>query len=149
MAVREFLLQRILDDFPFEPTDCQRRLFGMFSDFVCQIYRQKSMDAGGGKFVLDLNKDRRTCYFVDEASLITVMSDNSMFGSGNLLEDLIDYIRQGEGNRLVLIGDRAQLPPVSLDTSPALDPDYVGMYAHVDYAELDRVVRQADSSVRR
>lgn len=206
MAVREFLLQRILDDFPFEPTDCQRRLFGMFSDFVCgdgaimivngyagtgkteavgavvramkscgmryrlmaptgraakvlsgytgekattihkQIYRQKSMDAGGGKFVLDLNKDRRTCYFVDEASLITVMSDNSMFGSGNLLEDLIDYIRQGEGNRLVLIGDRAQLPPVSLDTSPALDPDYVGMYAHVDYAELDRVVRQADSS---
>ena len=104
------------------------------------------MDAGGGKFVLDLNKDRRACYFVDEASLITVMSDNSMFGSGNLLEDLIDYIRQGEGNRLVLIGDRAQLPPVSLDTSPALDPDYVGMYAHVDYAELDRVVRQADSS---
>ena len=206
MAVREFLLQRILDDFPFEPTDCQRHLFGMFSDFVCgdgaimivngyagtgkteavgavvramkscgmryrlmaptgraakvlsgytgekattihkQIYRQKSMDAGGGKFVLDLNKDRRTCYFVDEASLITVMSDNSMFGSGNLLEDLIDYIRQGEGNRLVLIGDRAQLPPVSLDTSPALDPDYVGMYAHVDYAELDQVVRQADSS---
>ena len=110
------------------------------------IYRQKSMDAGGGKFVLDLNKDRRTCYFVDEASLITVMSDNSMFGSGNLLEDLIDYVRQGEGNRLVLIGDRAQLPPVSMDTSPALDPDYVGMYAHVDYAELDQVVRQADSS---
>ena len=199
-------MQRILDDFPFEPTECQRRLFGMFSDFVCgdgaimivngyagtgkteavgavvramkscgmryrlmaptgraakvlsgytgekattihkQIYRQKSMDAGGGKFVLDLNKDSRTCYFVDEASLITVMSDNSMFGSGNLLEDLIDYVRQGEGNRLVLIGDRAQLPPVSLDTSPALDPDYVGMYAHVDYAELDRVVRQADSS---
>ena len=206
MAVREFLLQRIRENFPFEPTDGQRSLFDTLVGFVCgegeimivngyagtgkteavgavvkamkscgmryrlmaptgraakvlsgytgekattihkHIYRQKSMDAGGGKFVLDLNKDRRTCYFVDEASLITVMSDNSMFGSGNLLEDLIDYVRQGEGNRLVLIGDRAQLPPVSMDTSPALDPDYVGMYAHVDYAELDRVVRQADSS---
>ena len=199
-------MQRIRENFPFEPTDGQRSLFDTLVGFVCgegeimivngyagtgkteavgavvramkscgmryrlmaptgraakvlsgytgekattihkHIYRQKSMDAGGGKFVLDLNKDRRTCYFVDEASLITVMSDNSMFGSGNLLEDLIDYVRQGEGNRLVLIGDRAQLPPVSMDTSPALDPDYVGMYAHVDYAELDRVVRQADSS---
>ena len=102
-----------------------------------QIYRQKSMDAGGGKFVLDLNKDR---------SLITVDSAGSLFGSGNLLEDLLDYIRQGEGNTLILVGDNAQLPPIGLDRSPALDPSYVGMYGHVDYVLLDKVVRQADTS---
>ena len=111
-----------------------------------QIYRQKSMDAGGGKFVLDLNKDRRTCYIVDEASLITIDSAGSLFGSGNLLEDLLDYIRQGEGNTLILVGDNAQLPPIGLDRSPALDPSYVGMYGHVDYVLLDKVVRQADTS---
>lgn len=111
-----------------------------------QIYRQKSMDAGGGKFVLDLNKDRDTVYIVDEASLITIESGNSVFGSGNLLEDMLDYIRQGRGNRLVLVGDNAQLPPVMLDSSPALDPSYVGMYGNVDYATLEDVVRQADAS---
>lgn len=111
-----------------------------------QIYRQKSMDAGGGKFVLDLNKDRGTCYIVDEASLISLDSGTSMFGSGNLLEDLLDYIRQGAGNTLVLIGDNAQLPPISLDRSPALDPSFMGMYGHVDYVLLDQVVRQADTS---
>ncbi|HIZ88286.1 MAG TPA: AAA family ATPase [Candidatus Coprenecus pullistercoris] len=111
-----------------------------------QIYRQKSMDAGGGKFVLDLNTDRRTCYIVDEASLITIDSAGSLFGSGNLLEDLMTYVCQGEGNRLVLIGDNAQLPPIGLDRSPALDPSYVGMYGQVDYVLLDQVVRQADTS---
>ncbi len=111
-----------------------------------QIYRQKSMDAAGGKFVLDMNKDRRTCYMVDEASLIGMDSGTSLFGSGDLLADLVAYIRQGEGNRLVLIGDNAQLPPVGLDASPALDPSYVGMYGHVDYVLLDQVVRQADTS---
>ncbi len=111
-----------------------------------QIYRQKSMDAGGGSFVLDLNKDRRTCYIVDEASLITIEAGSSLFGSGNLLEDLLDYIRQGEGNTLILVGDNAQLPPIGLDRSPALDPSYVGMYGHVDYVLLDKVVRQADAS---
>lgn len=111
-----------------------------------QIYRQKSMDAGGGKFVLDLNRDRCTCYIVDEASLITVGSDSSLFGSGNLLEDLLDYIRQGKGNTLVLVGDNAQLPPVGLDRSPALDPSYMGMYGKTDYVLLDKVVRQTDTS---
>lgn len=111
-----------------------------------QIYRQKSLDAGGGRFVLDLNRDRRTCYIVDEASLITIDSSGSLFGSGNLLDDMMDYIRQGEGNTLILVGDNAQLPPIGLDRSPALDPSYMGQYGHVDYVLLDKVVRQADSS---
>ena len=83
---------------------------------------------------------------MDEASLIMIDSAGSLFGSGNLLEDLLDYIRQGEGNTLILVGDNAQLPPIGLDRSPALDPSYVGMYGHVDYVLLDKVVRQADTS---
>lgn len=43
------------------------------------------------------------------------------FGSGCLLDDLIQYIYNGRNNRLILIGDVAQLPPVGLDISPALD----------------------------
>lgn len=83
---------------------------------------------------------------MDEASLITIDSAGSLFGSGNLLEDMMDYIRQGEGNTLILVGDNAQLPPIGLDRSPALDPSYMEQYGHVDYVLLDKVVRQADSS---
>ncbi len=106
------------------------------------IYRQKSMDAAGGRFVLDFNTDKDTCYFIDEASLIASDSGSQVFGSGNLLEDLVDYVRQGPGNKLVLIGDNAQLPPVSMDLSPALDVSYVGMYGDTAYTELSEVVRQ-------
>ncbi len=110
------------------------------------IYRQKSMDAGGGKFILDFNKDRDTCYFVDESSLISSDSGGTVFGSGNLLEDLVEYISQGVGNKLVLIGDNAQLPPVSMERSPALDISYVEMYGDTAYTELTEVVRQGSES---
>ncbi len=110
------------------------------------IYRQKSMDAGGGKFIIDFNKDKDTCYFIDESSLISSDSSNAVFGSGNLLEDLVDYISQGVGNKLVLIGDNAQLPPVSMERSPALDIGYVEMYGDTSYTELSEVVRQGQES---
>ena len=113
------------------------------------IYRQKAVSgAGFGEFVLGPNKDRDTVYFVDEVSLIGVDSSSQagMFGSGNLLSDLVDYVRRGPGNRLVLIGDMAQLPPVGLDVSPALSREYMSGFGPCVWAELDEVVRQKAGS---
>ena len=107
-----------------------------------QIYRQKSMDNGVGQFSLDFNRDNDTVYIVDEASLITIDSSSSSFGSGNLLEDLISYIRNGSDNKLILIGDNAQLPPISLDRSPALDVPYMEGYGPVEWVSMKSVVRQ-------
>lgn len=115
-----------------------------------QIYRQKSLKDGEGRFSLDMNKYRNTVFIVDEASLITVNdgsgTSNSLFGSGNLLDDLITYVKSNEGNRLVLMGDPAQLPPVGMDISPALDTSYLGLYTEPDECRLKSVVRQEQQS---
>lgn len=115
------------------------------------IYRQKSVGADGfGQFSLSPNKARNTLFVVDEVSLIgideTAHQGTSAFGTGNLLEDLIAFVRAGSDCRLIMIGDAAQLPPVGLDASPALSPDYIDGFGGVDYAELTTVVRQAGES---
>ena len=113
------------------------------------IYRQKSVSgAGFGEFSLGPNKDRDTVYFVDEVSLIGIDSGTqaNVFGSGNLLSDLVEYVRRGFGNKLVLIGDKAQLPPVGLDISPALSEDYVSYFGPSVRVELSTVVRQHSGS---
>ena len=115
------------------------------------IYRQKSVSGSGfGEFVIGPNKDRDTVYIVDEVSLIGI--DNSLqtnvFGSGNLLHDLVEYVRRGAGNKLVLVGDSAQLPPVGLDISPALSEDYLAVFGPSVRSELTTVVRQSlDSGI--
>lgn len=116
-----------------------------------QIYRQKSVGGDGfGQFTLAPNKDKDTLYVVDEVSLIGIDSGNqqstSAFGSGNLLEDLIAYVRSGTECKLVLIGDGAQLPPIGLDASPALSKDYMMMMGGAVFAELTTVVRQKQES---
>lgn len=113
-----------------------------------QIYRQKSLADKEAKFRLDYNKSRDTVYIVDEASLITIGTgmESTIFGSGDLLEDLISYIRQNQGNKLILMGDSAQLPPIGLEESPALDYDYVSQFARVEMVTLTEVVRQAEES---
>ena len=113
------------------------------------IYRQKSVTgAGFGEFVIGPNKDKDAVYFVDEVSLIGFDSgmQPNMFGSGNLLEDLAEYVRKGAGNKLILIGDKAQLPPVGLDVSPALSPDYMSLLGDAAWSELTTVVRQQSGS---
>ncbi len=115
------------------------------------IYRQKSVGADGfGQFSLSPNKARNTLFVVDEVSLIGIDESahqgTTAFGTGNLLEDLIAFVRAGSDCRLILIGDAAQLPPVGLDASPALSPDYMDGFGGVDYAELTSVVRQASES---
>ena len=95
------------------------------------IYRQKSVgDDGFGQFSLTPNKARSTLFVVDEVSLIGIEgvqqgSGGAHFGSGNLLEDLVTFVRNGSDCRLILIGDSAQLPPVGMEESPALSPDFM------------------------
>ena len=115
------------------------------------IYRQKSVGGDGfGQFSLYPNKDKETLFIVDEASLIGIdagqQQSSVAFGSGNLLDDLISYVRSGVECKVILIGDSAQLPPVGIDASPALMMDYMNMHGGVRWAELSSVVRQQQES---
>ena len=115
------------------------------------IYRQKSVGGDGfGQFSLAPNKDKETLFVVDEVSLLGIdasqQQSTAAFGSGNLLEDLISFVRSGVDCKVILIGDSAQLPPVGLDASPALLKDYMAMMGGVQFAELSTVVRQQQES---
>ena len=115
------------------------------------IYRQKSVGGDGfGQFSLAPNKDKETLFVVDEVSLIGIdagqQPSGASFGSGNLLDDLVAFVRSGVECKLILIGDSAQLPPVGLDASPALVRDYMAMMGGVVFAELSTVVRQQKES---
>ena len=118
-----------------------------------QIYRQKSMGSDGiGQFSLAPNKAKNTLFIVDEVSLIGIdageRQNTAVFGSGNLLDDLILYMRSGVDCRMILVGDAAQLPPVGLDRSPALSEEYMSGAGGVRFSELRTVVRQqADSGI--
>lgn len=113
------------------------------------IYRQKGIRDGVGEFQLNFNKAKDTFFIVDEASLISVETNSSgsgLFGSGDLLDDLVQFVRAGVDDKLILIGDRGQLPPIGLDRSPALDEGYLSRYGRVMTADLTTVVRQAAES---
>ncbi len=112
------------------------------------IYRQKGVGEGGwGQFSLAPNKCKHTLFVVDEASLIGIdSSSQANFGSGDLLSDLVRFVRAGDDCRLLLVGDSAQLPPVGMDESPALSRDYMDGFGGVSYASLSSVVRQAAES---
>lgn len=113
-----------------------------------KIYRQKSSTTGLGEFALDKNIHQRTIFIVDEASMIAnTTSENAIFGTGRLLDDLFEYVYSGEMCKLILVGDTAQLPPVGLTVSPALDIKAVedtGFKA--TEFELTQVVRQTEGS---
>ena len=112
------------------------------------IYRQKTSPDGMGQFVLDKNLYKNSYFIVDEASMISNESnESSVFGSGRLLDDLLEYVFSGENCRLILVGDTAQLPPVGLTISPALEQETLEYYGFsVDEFELKEVVRQAGDS---
>ena len=112
-----------------------------------KIYRQKTADDFVAKFSLDRNLTVDTIYIVDEASMIADSNrESNAFGSGNLLEDLISYVKSGRGCKLILLGDSAQLPPVGKENSPALDRKELGYYADVEEVWLREVVRQDQAS---
>ena len=132
------------------PTGRAAKVFASYSDksaFTIHkwIYRQKSI-VNSTCFTLSENRSKNTLFIVDEASMIA-NGGMSGFGSGALLDDLVEFVYSGEGCRLLLLGDTAQLPPVGEELSPALSADYLrSMYLSVTRIELTQVMRQSEDS---
>ena len=113
-----------------------------------KIYRQKSLKDGIGSFRLDRNLSKDTFFIVDEASMVSNdTNEASLFGSGRVLDDLIEYVYSGTDCKLVLVGDTAQLPPVGSVVSPALDLNVLKGYGFgLISCDLRQVLRQSESS---
>ena len=134
------------------PTGRAAKVLSRYSGFPAytihkKIYRQRQL--GSEDFSLSDNLHRNTLFIVDEASMLSGNRDNGTFGSGCLLDDLVQYVYRGSGCSLLLVGDDAQLPPVGSLKSPALDEDYMKGYGlQVTGYGLTMVARQAlDSGI--
>lgn len=113
-----------------------------------KIYFPKS-EKGSVSFTLKANKHRDTVFIVDEASMIPdINQDSRLFENGSLLDDLMHYVYTGHNCKILLIGDSAQLPPVHLSISPALDKQLLERQYNTEvvFIELDEVVRQQEGS---
>jgi len=113
-----------------------------------QIYRQKSFDSDGGVFNLNFNRYCDTLFMVDESSMIANQGQmESSFGSGCLLDDLVQFVYSGRNCRMILMGDAAQLPPIGEEQSPALSSNFMEGYGLKVYeCRLDNVLRQSEES---
>ncbi|MAO11499.1 MAG: ATP-dependent endonuclease [Flavobacteriaceae bacterium] len=114
-----------------------------------KIYFPKSEKGGGVSFRLQPNKSRNVIFIVDEASMIPdINQDSKLFENGSLLDDLMQFVYSGHNCKLLLIGDTAQLPPVKLTVSPALDKHTLEFQYNKDVVELElnEVVRQQKDS---
>ena len=113
-----------------------------------KIYRERTYSGEGGNFMLNDNLTTHTLYIVDEASMISNEGlSGAMFGTGRLLDDLVQFVYSGQGCRLLLMGDTAQLPPVGEELSPALYTDALRGYGlEVVEIDLTQVVRQEQQS---
>ncbi len=114
-----------------------------------KIYRQKTFNGDIGSFELGDNKFRDMLFMVDEASMIANngMQDMAFFGSGRLLDDIVSFVYKGRNCRMLLVGDKAQLPPVGEEESPALMPDVLESYGLKVYCcDLNEVLRQTVDS---
>ena len=146
-ALKELGIKPIL----LAPTGRAAKVLTRYSNLTAytihkKIYREKTISDYQSKFSLDYNREHDAIFIVDEASMLSTYSSDSAFGSGNLLDDLVQYVRQGKRCRLMLVGDDAQLPPVGDDLSPALQPSELLPYGDVEYATMDEVVRQSQDS---
>jgi len=135
------------------PTGRAAKVFSLYAGHDAytihrRIYRQKS--AGDlSSFSLNDNLYRDTLFIVDEASMISnsVGTVQSEFGSGYLLDDLMQFVYNGMNCRLLLIGDKAQLPPVDAEESPALMAGVLRGYGMKVYeCDLNQVLRQSEDS---
>ena len=134
------------------PTGRAAKVFSSYAEAPAytihkRIYRQKSI-IDMDNFQPNINLHKHTLFIVDEASMIPNEGlSGSMFGTGRLLDDLMQYVYSCEGCRLILVGDTAQLPPVGEEESPALSR-YVleGYDQDVMEVRLTEVVRQEQES---
>ena len=133
------------------PTGRAAKVMSNYSDKIAltihkKIYKQTSDSFSGSlTFQRQKNYHDNTLFIVDEASMIT---DDAEFGNRSLLADLIDFVFENPGNKLMLVGDVAQLPPVGKELSPALDKEYLekNYYMSVFMEELKEVMRQDEQS---
>ncbi|MGL4851108.1 MAG: ATP-dependent DNA helicase [Phocaeicola sp.] len=135
------------------PTGRAAKVFAQYAAHPCytvhkKIYRQRNYSNDLDNFSLSENLHQHTLFIVDEASMISNSGlSGSTFGTGRLLDDLIQYVYAGTGCRLMLIGDTAQLPPVGEIESPALSEDRLKGYGLELHATLlTQVVRQLHDS---
>ena len=113
-----------------------------------RIYREKAFSGIDGQFNLNDNLYTDTLFMVDEASMISNLGlGGTTFGSGCLLDDLVHFVYQGHNDRLMLIGDKAQLPPIGEEESPALHAAMLEGYGLSVYeCDLNEVLRQSEQS---
>ena len=134
------------------PTGRAAKVFSLYAGHPAytihrRIYRQKT--AGDlSSFNLNNNLNRDTLFIIDEASMISNLGlGEAAFGSGCLLDDLMEFVYQGQNCRMLLIGDKAQLPPVGEEESPALMADVLRGYGMTVYeCDLNQVLRQSEAS---
>lgn len=135
------------------PTGRAAKVFSTYSGHSAftihkKIYRQRSFSNETDNFSINDNLNGHTLFIVDEASMISNEGlSGSMFGTGRLLDDLIQFVYSGTGCRLLLMGDTAQLPPVGEPEGPALSTEAIKGYGlNVQEAVLTQVVRQEEKS---
>ncbi len=136
------------------PTGRAAKVFSLYSGQPAytihrRIYRQRNAGDLSASFQLNYNTAQDTLFIVDEASMIASgnAEGNSMFGTGSLLDDLMEFVYGGRNCRMLLLGDRAQLPPVGEEDSPALQTDVLrSYYLKVYEADLNQVLRQSEAS---
>ena len=135
------------------PTGRAAKVFGLYAAYAAftvhkVIYRQKMFTADYEGFQVASNLHKNTLFIVDEASMISTLSGDSVtVGSGNLLSDLIEYVYSGEHCRLILCGDTAQLPPIGQADSRAMSEEELATYALTVFSfELKQVARQKNDS---
>jgi ATP-dependent exoDNAse (exonuclease V) alpha subunit len=114
-----------------------------------KIYFPKKSSGGGVSFTLQPNKHKNTIFFIDESSMISdVNTESKLYENGSLLDDLISYVYSGDNCKMILLGDTAQLPPVQLDISPALNTETLSLHYNKEVysIEFDEVMRQEENS---
>ncbi|WP_035842040.1 ATP-dependent DNA helicase [Crocinitomix catalasitica] len=137
------------------PTGRAAKVISNYSRTIAHtIHRKiyfKDDSFGDDSFALGQNKHTNTLFIIDEASMISTdagMERSSKFTPRNLLDDLIEYVYSGVNCKIVFVGDTGQLPPIGMQESPALSPDYLlatyGLTIHEQM--LNEIVRQAEES---
>ena len=113
-----------------------------------KIYWIRTNKSGNTFITRKENTHTNTIFFVDEASMISENNEKA-FGNRSLLDDLIEYVYEGLDCKLILIGDTAQLPPVHLEVSPALNEEILERKSNkqIISRELTEVVRQKENSL--